>query len=137
MDKSNCLLHSGATSSSGYGKVKREGKFWDRHRYEYYRVHGPIPEGMVVRHRCHNRLCYNVDHLVLGSQKDNVHDSLQEGRLERKLSEQQVVSIIDRYTGKRGEQSALAKEYGVSANLVNKIVNGKRRETRRLHDRNS
>ena len=28
----------------------------------------------VVRHRCHNRLCINPDHLVLGSQADNKRD---------------------------------------------------------------
>ncbi|GGB87410.1 hypothetical protein GCM10011363_00050 [Marivita lacus] len=28
----------------------------------------------VVRHRCHNRLCVNPDHLVLGSQADNKQD---------------------------------------------------------------
>ncbi|WP_410468860.1 HNH endonuclease [Aestuariicoccus sp. MJ-SS9] len=28
----------------------------------------------VVRHRCHDRLCVNPDHLVLGSQADNKRD---------------------------------------------------------------
>ena len=28
----------------------------------------------VVRHRCHNRLCINPQHLILGSQADNKRD---------------------------------------------------------------
>ena len=28
----------------------------------------------VVRHRCHNRLCVNPDHLEIGSQADNKRD---------------------------------------------------------------
>lgn len=29
---------------------------------------------LVVRHRCHNRLCINPDHLELGSRADNKRD---------------------------------------------------------------
>lgn len=28
----------------------------------------------VVRHRCHNRLCINPEHLALGTQADNKRD---------------------------------------------------------------
>jgi hypothetical protein len=27
-----------------------------------------LPSSVFVRHQCHNRLCYNVDHLLIGSQ---------------------------------------------------------------------
>lgn len=37
-------------------------------------VHGPIPEGMVVHHKCYNRACYNIDHLELRTQRDNILD---------------------------------------------------------------
>jgi hypothetical protein len=33
-----------------------------------------LPSSVFVRHQCHNRLCYNVDHLLLGSHKDNMGD---------------------------------------------------------------
>ena len=126
----DCILHTGATSGGGYGKIKRDGKFWDRHRYEYQKAHGPIPEGMVVRHKCHNKLCYNLNHLVLGTQGDNLQDSINDGRLVRKLTDEQIGAILNEYTGKRGEQSTLARKYGVAPNMINKIVNGKRRQRR-------
>ena len=41
-----------------------------------------------------------------------------------KLTEKQVVEIRQRYTGAYGEQTAFAKEYGVSPDLIGKIVRG-------------
>lgn len=41
------------------------------HRYAWEQVHGPIPEGMQVDHRCHRRNCVNVDHLRLVTNKQN------------------------------------------------------------------
>ena len=45
------------------------------HRVAWEEVHGPIPDGLVVRHKCDNRACINVDHLELGTHKDNRHDA--------------------------------------------------------------
>ncbi|WP_089946011.1 HNH endonuclease [Litoreibacter albidus] len=32
------------------------------------------PAGEVVRHRCNNRRCINPDHLVAGTQLENIED---------------------------------------------------------------
>ena len=47
---------------------------WEAHNAE------PIPEGMVVRHTCDNPLCFNPEHLVLGTQLDNIADCITRGR---------------------------------------------------------
>lgn len=41
---------------------------------------GPIPPGMVIRHTCDNTYCVNPDHLLCGTQKENVHDTMRRGR---------------------------------------------------------
>jgi hypothetical protein len=41
-----------------------------------------------------------------------------------KLTQQDVAEIEAAYTGKRGEQSALAKQYGVSKGTIRKVLDG-------------
>lgn len=49
---------------------------WVRmHRYSYMCFNGPIPEGYLVRHLCHNKRCCNPNHLMIGTAKDNWLDS--------------------------------------------------------------
>lgn len=80
-----CWIWTGRTNDSGYGIVrtfeKREDGTYKRvnhrvHRVAYAWRHGPIGDGMVLDHTCHNadaacpggpkcrhRACYNPDHL--------------------------------------------------------------------------
>src|SRR5690606_16828984 len=41
------------------------------HRYVWESVNGPIPEGLVVDHICHNRACVNAEHLRLATRAQN------------------------------------------------------------------
>jgi hypothetical protein len=42
--------------------------------------HGPIPDGEVLRHLCHNRRCVRPEHLTCGSHQQNCDDKMQAGR---------------------------------------------------------
>jgi hypothetical protein len=74
-----CIEWRGATVN-GYGKLGRNGKTWLAHRWAWTQAGWPIPAGMMILHRCDNRLCVNVDHLFLGSAKDNTQDMIAKGR---------------------------------------------------------
>jgi hypothetical protein len=67
-----------------YGQVGiAEGRLYGTrraHRVAWIKAHGPIPTGLVVRHICDNPPCVNVDHLVLGTDADNIHDMHERGR---------------------------------------------------------
>jgi hypothetical protein len=88
-----CWLWKGARSANGYGTVWHKGKCYAAHRLSWVFAHGAEPTTEVIRHSCDNPSCVRPDHLVPGTQADNVHDMIDRGR--------QVVV--------KGERVALAK----------------------------
>lgn len=53
------------------------------HIVAWERVHGPVPQQvprLVLRHRCNRPQCRNVEHLVLGTDKQNAEDRARAGR---------------------------------------------------------
>jgi hypothetical protein len=50
------------------------------HRLTWMAFYGPIPDGLVVMHTCDIRLCVQIDHLVLGTQGENLADMDRKGR---------------------------------------------------------
>lgn len=91
-EKTGCWEWTGVPNSAGYGQLTIDGVYWASHRYSYTHYHGDIPKGLVVRHKCHNRICCNPDHLDTGTHKDNYHDS-EESHAEGKRLISHAVSI--------------------------------------------
>ena len=94
---------------------------------------GPAPEGKAdVNHRDGNHANNAVENLEWVDPRENqlhaIKNRLYEGRGEghgrAKLTEAQVGEIRRRYTGVYGEQTQLAREFGVSQDLIGKIVRG-------------
>lgn len=50
------------------------------HRTVWEEEKGVIPEGIFVLHKCDNPPCINIEHLFLGTQKDNIRDCVSKGR---------------------------------------------------------
>lgn len=59
--------------SGGYGRYHGE----RAHRLIYEMTVGPIPDGLLVDHRCQNRICVNPEHLRLATQKQNGENLVQ------------------------------------------------------------
>lgn len=70
-----CWNWNKSCNSAGYGQFTRNGKYWTTHKFVFTTVYGPVPIGKVVRHSCHNTRCCNPEHLSIGTDRDNYHDS--------------------------------------------------------------
>jgi len=128
----DCWEWQAAKTHSGYGAFRAPNGMHPAHRYSYELHHGPIPDGMVICHKCDNPPCVNPIHLFLGTDKDNVADMLKKGRNgdtglkgeanhKSKLSAEQVQAIRQRAA--KGETLAsLAREYGMSDVNIGDIV---------------
>lgn len=128
---SGCWLWVGMETRHGYGEIRRGGKRDGRvlaHRLSWQIHNGPIPDGMVVCHRCDTPACVNPDHLFVGTQAENIADMWSKGRgaagesaPSAKLSESDVKAIIaDSRT-----QEEIAADYGVSSSHVSMIQTGR------------
>lgn len=130
----DCWEWQGTHNEQGYGCFDLNKKRRASHRVAYELTHGTIPDGLLVLHRCDNPPCCNPDHLFLGTHKDNADDCAAKGRLSigggKRIEDNEIPGLIDRY--KRGgiTQQELADAYGVSRSLVSFILSGKRRAVR-------
>lgn len=72
VDKSGeCWTWTASRKPNGYGEFYTGDRNEYAHRFSYEMHHGPIPEGLVVDHRCYNTSCVNPDHLRLASVSQN------------------------------------------------------------------
>ena len=78
-----CIDAPGYKMPNGYARKWYQGKQQLAHRVAWQQAFGPIPVGLVVMHACDNPACINVDHLILGTQSDNMQDKKAKGRAHR------------------------------------------------------
>jgi len=92
-------------------------------------------KGLVIRHKCDNRACCNIEHLEVGTQRDNILDIKKrnrglfggESKIPRgekagraKLTEQQVLEIRSRYPEE--DSIKLSKIYKVNMTTILAII---------------
>ena len=65
----------------GYARLTYRNKFYAAHRVSWMINKGEIPRELCVLHTCDTRHCTRIEHLFLGSYKDNYHDMRSKGRL--------------------------------------------------------
>jgi len=99
-------------------------------RWLWEHLHGSIPAGQVICHRCDRPSCVRPDHLFLGSVTENNHDrdrKLRQSRHEEhpfaRLTADQVAEI--RAMAGRETHREIAARYGVSRQAVSALLGGR------------
>jgi hypothetical protein len=136
--ENGCHPWVGATRG-GYGVIGEGGtskRMLYAHRVAWELANWPVPDGLCVCHRCDNPGCVNPKHLFLGIHRENMHDMLRKGRNRykipalrqgescsaAKLTENDVRKIRDAHDNQHISQYRLAKQFGVGATCIGKIV---------------
>lgn len=127
-----CWEAIGCRLSTGYVQVSVGGLRDLAHRMAWVEANGPIPDGMLICHRCDNPPCCRPDHLFLGTHADNSRDAATKGRLRAtfprgtnhpaaRLDTKRVREIRCRVAEGETQQS-VADAYGVALTTVSAIV---------------
>lgn len=126
----DCWEYNGTLDSGGYGMVSVLAKKMKVHRVAWEILRGPILEGMKVLHRCDNTRCFNVEHLFIGTQLDNINDMFAKGREANqrgvangnvKLTEKQIGEILQLLAKGELRQKDIAQLYGVAQTTISYI----------------
>lgn len=125
--ENGCWLWIGNTKN-GYGNFVYGKQRLIAHRASYLIHYGYLPD--VVRHSCDNPACVNPQHLLAGTQLDNIADAVERKRFRRgsthprsHLTEADVTEIKKRL--RHGDTAVdIAKDFPISAKGIGSIKSG-------------
>jgi hypothetical protein len=124
-----CWLWQGTKTTFGYGVFSGR----PAHRVAYALTHGPIPDGLCVRHSCDNPPCVNPAHLSVGTLADNRADCVARNRQAKgsvngraKLTERDVQLVRAFYAEGVLTVTELSLMFGVSRRAIRLALDGKK-----------
>ncbi len=129
--KTECRVWIGS-KNGGYGNMRIVGGVERTHRLMWKCHHGDIPESLEVCHRCDQPDCLRIDHLFLGTHKQNMLDAQEKERMggpvgeahySCKLTAAKVLELRKSFESGLRPSVELAASLGVSYAAVMKIKN--------------
>lgn len=132
----DCIDHGLRRYAAGYAYVYRDGKRQRLHRLvlaDKLGIDISKLAGLVARHTCDNAWCINPEHLILGTQADNIADAVQRKRNARgtgngqaKLDAEAVKYCREVFIPYHKEfgGAALARKFGVDCTVIHDAIKG-------------
>lgn len=122
-----CWIWTARINEKGYGHFMINSTSPAKaHRISYQIHFGPIPDGMLVLHKCDNKACVNPSHLYLGTHHDNMND-IACGNKRRSLhgkpiSEQKIAEMRLMHLLAGAQPEEIAKVYCVSLDVAKRAI---------------
>lgn len=129
-DGDECWEWLGSKAQSGHSRCSFRGGPAPAYRALYILTYGELPVGGVVRHTCDNPGCVRIDHLLLGTQADNMRDAVERHRIpwgeQRRNSKLRAVQVLEiRQLLRDGlTDRDIARRFGVSRSAIYHIRTG-------------
>jgi hypothetical protein len=123
-----CLEWTGTLWATGYGMIRYNRRAYKAHRFNWELCYGPIPVGLLVRHKCDNRRCLEPSHLELGTQADNMKDCVERGRASMgtrhpdSILNSELVRFIRQEHAKGRANADIGREIQVDRSIVRAVV---------------
>lgn len=127
--KNGCWIWHKVTKN-GYGEFSFFGENKLAHRCSWVFYRGEIPKlddyhGTCVLHKCDNKLCVNPEHLFLGSNLENIQDSMRKNRRLRKLKLGDKEKIKALYATGNYSMKKVGKLFGVTHGVIHGVIHDK------------
>lgn len=75
----DCWEWTGYNYQGGYGQIYVDGRLQLTHRYAYFLAYGEYPQP-TGRHTCDNPACVKAEHIIAGTQAENMADMVSRNR---------------------------------------------------------
>lgn len=127
--ETGCRIWEGGVTKNGYVLVGPKGARVYGHRAAYESNVGPVPPGMLVRHKCDTRRCTEPTHLLLGRHVDNSADAKSRNRTPTGARNGRATLTLEAVVAIRNDprqQKEIALDHGVDQSTVSLIKTGKR-----------
>lgn len=122
----DCLEWTRCFNTDGYPRAAIDGHSNGKvHRIVWELVHSESAEGRVVRHTCDNPKCINPDHLIIGTNAENMHDKFLRNRQPRVITRDTVRWVNHLLKIPNMRQIEIAYILGIDARRVSDISCGK------------
>ncbi len=113
--ESGCWIWQKA-SANGYGRIRRDGRTQQAHRWYYEAVNGPVASELHLDHLCCVTLCVNPDHLEPVTMSEN----LRRAGVKRLTDGERAAIRVSKLPNR-----VLAERYDVGPRQIRKIRNGR------------